>query len=112
MARKMRFDVAFITRWPLLILIVALLSLVQSVSAQTAGTGALTGTVVDPSGGAVGGAKIVVTSRATGETRTVLTDARGIFLAPALLPELYRIEVSKDGFKTLTATDIKITVTE
>jgi Carboxypeptidase regulatory-like domain/TonB dependent receptor len=112
MDRKMRFDVAFITRWPLLILIVALLTLVQPACAQTAGTGALTGTVLDPSGGAVSAAKIVVTSQATGENRMVLTDARGIFLAPALLPELYRIEVSKDGFKTLTATDVKIAVTE
>jgi Carboxypeptidase regulatory-like domain/TonB dependent receptor len=112
MNSKMRLHPAFITRWPLLVLTIALLTLVQSARAQTAGTGALSGTVVDPSGGAVSGAKIVVTSQATGENRTVLTDARGIFLVPALVPELYRVEVSKDGFKTLTATDVKITVTE
>jgi hypothetical protein len=80
MDRKMRLDVAFITHWPLLILIVALLTLVQSACAQTAGTGALSGSVVDVRGGTVAGAKVVVTRMATGEVRSVITDDRGGFL--------------------------------
>ena len=36
------------------------------------------------------------------ENRTTVTDAHGIFVVPALLPELYRVEISVDGFKTLT----------
>jgi len=81
-------------------------------TAQTAGTGALSGLVTDPRGGFVAGAKIVVTSHATRESRTVVSDAHGIFLVSALLPELYSVEVSKDGFKNLTVRDVRINVTE
>ena len=80
--------------------------------AQTAGTGALSGTVVDPSGGLVGGTQIAVTSQATGEARSVVSNSRGVYSVPALLPGLYTLEASKDGFKTLNVRDIKITVTE
>lgn len=80
--------------------------------AQTAGTGALSGTVLDSSGGLVAEAKIVVTSRATGETRTVTSNSRGVYVVPALLPEVYRVEVSRGGFKALTVPEVKITVTE
>ena len=81
-------------------------------TAQTAGTGALSGVVSDPRGGTVAGAKIVVTSQATRASRTVVSDAHGVFLVSALLPELYSVEVSKDGFKILTARDVRINVTE
>jgi len=81
-------------------------------TAQTAGTGALSGSVSDPRGGTVAGAKIVVTSQATRESRTVVSDAHGVFVVSALLAELYSVEVSKDGFKNLTARDVRINVTE
>src|SRR6516165_11450910 len=66
---------------------------------QTAGTGAVAGTVLDSSGGLVAGAKVTVTSQATGESRTVASSSRGDYLVPALLPGLYTVAVSKDGFK-------------
>lgn len=80
--------------------------------AQTAGTGALSGSVVDPGGGTVVGAKVIVTSQATGEVRSIATDERGGFQISALLPELYTVEISKGGFKNLIIRDVKITVTE
>lgn len=96
----------------LAIVSVGVLLLAPGVFGQTAGTGALSGSVVDASGGTVAGAKIVVTSQATGENRTVTSDARGGYVVPALLPELYTVEVSRDGFKILNVHDVKITVTE
>lgn len=81
-------------------------------SAQTAGTGALSGRVVDPSSGLITGAKIVVTSQATGESRTVMSNSSGVFQVSALLPELYTVVASKDGFKTLNVQNVQITVTE
>jgi len=79
--------------------------------AQTAGTGALSGTVLDQSGSVVVDAKIVVTSQ-TGETRTVVSSARGAYLVSALLPGKYSVEVSKDGFKILSIREVNIIVTE
>jgi hypothetical protein len=90
----------------------ALLLIAQGAFGQTAGTGALSGTIVDSSGGVVTGAKVVVTSQATAETRTVTSDSHGIFVVAALLPGVYSVEVSKAGFKTLNVHDVKITVTE
>lgn len=92
--------------------LLAWLMSVQFSGAQTAGTGAFSGSVIDPGGGSVAGAKIVVTSQATGEERVVVSDERGGFLVSTLLPQLYRVEVTKDGFKTLSIRDVKVTVAE
>jgi hypothetical protein len=92
--------------------LLAWLMSVQFSGAQTAGTGAFSGSVIDPGGGSVAGAKIVVTSQATGEERVAVSDDRGGFLVSTLLPQLYRVEVTKDGFKTLSIRDVKVTVAE
>jgi hypothetical protein len=83
-----------------------------STFAQTAGTGALTGTVTDASGAAVAGAEIKVTSEATGEVRSVGSATNGNFSVPLLLPGLYRVEISKAGFKTSSNEHLRIAVTE
>ena len=102
---------ASFSRVPVLLLL-AFLTSSQMSSAQTSGTGALTGIVTDPTGGAVVGAKVVVTSLATRETRTVMSNSRGLYLVPSLLPGLYSVEVSMNGFKTLAVPQAKVTVTE
>ncbi|HUL33124.1 MAG TPA: carboxypeptidase regulatory-like domain-containing protein [Candidatus Eisenbacteria bacterium] len=80
--------------------------------AQTAGTGAISGTVLDQSGALVAGVKIVVTNRATSETRTVNTNVRGAYLVSALLPGVYSVQASRDGFKTLNIPEVTVIVTE
>jgi len=88
------------------------LSLAPRGAAQTSGTGAISGIVSDATGGSVADARILVTSQATGETRTVTSNSRGAYAVPALLPGLYEVQVTRDGFKTLSAHNIKVTVTE
>ncbi len=80
--------------------------------AQTASTGALTGVVTDATGGTITGASLRVTSQATGEVRTVVTGANGIYFVAALPPGPYTLNVSKDGFKSLTVANLQIIVTE
>jgi hypothetical protein len=80
--------------------------------AQTTSTGALTGTVTDPRGGAVAGANVSVTSETTGETRATASQENGSYLVPLLLPGSYRVEVSKTGFKVTVTRKIRIDVTE
>ena len=82
------------------------------VLAQTADTGALTGTITDPSGGAVPDAAIKVVNVATGDTQDAVSQANGSYKASLLLPGTYRIEVSKTGFKTEVLTGISVAVTE
>jgi hypothetical protein len=80
--------------------------------AQTSATGALGGSVTDPSGAAVADAQITTTSETTGEIRTVKSAVNGSYLVALLLPDLYEMEVARSGFKTLRFTHVRIYVAE
>lgn len=81
-------------------------------AAQTAGTGALGGTITDPSGALVPGAKVQVTSRASAEVRTAQSGSDGGYRLPLLPPGSYSVTVSKSGFETVTYPSIQVEVTE
>lgn len=83
-----------------------------SLFAQTAATGALKGTVTDPSGRVVPGVTIKVTSMTTGQTRTAITQNNGSYLVPLLSLDDYRLETSAKGFKSVAFQNIAIHVTE
>src|SRR5215470_4440424 len=89
-----------------------LLALSAVAAAQTAGTGALTGTVTDSNGAVVSDVQIKVTSDATGEVRTVESHSNGGYVVPLLLPGTYTVEFVKTGFKTAVKTGLEIIVTE
>src|SRR5215475_5563234 len=80
--------------------------------AQTAGTGALSGSVTDPTGAVVSGAMIKAIDQTTGETRTATSSAAGAFLVPLLRPGTYRLEVSKSGFKMWVSEGVPVQITE
>lgn len=65
------------------------------------GTGAISGTVIDPSGLVVAGATVTITNTGTGLTRTVTSSGAGTFTAPVLPPGEYFVRVEKAGFSTL-----------
>lgn len=61
----------------------------------------LSGTVQDPSNAVVAGAKVKLSDSARGVSREVTTTPAGDYSFDHLIPGLYAIEVSKEGFKTL-----------
>ena len=61
--------------------------------------GTITGTVTDPAGAAVVGAKVVVTSVATNAVQNLITSETGEYSAPNLSPGAYRVEITSPGFK-------------
>jgi hypothetical protein len=71
---------------------------VARLPAQT--TGALVGTVYDPSGVAVAGAAVRIVQTNTHAERSLATDARGRYLAPGLAPGTYQVEASHAGFRS------------
>ena len=79
---------------------------------QTAGTGAITGTVEDMSGAVVQNAQVVVVSEASGAKRTVTTASDGVYRVPLLPPGSYRIQASANGFKLAVQSSVPVAVTE
>jgi hypothetical protein len=95
--------------------LVCLLTLIISSSpaaAQSASTGALSGTVTDPSGGTIAGATITATNLATGQSRTVTTDTSGVYKVSLLPPGNYSVRFSASGFKTIEVPSVTVNVTE
>lgn len=80
---------------------VMLLSIPRPSFAQTTvGTGSIVGTVSDPSGAVVSGAKVTITNVATGQVIHLLTNSSGAFDSGALIPGNYKTLVSAKGFST------------
>src|SRR6266481_7321538 len=71
---------------------------VISTSAQSTG-GRIRGTVTDPSGGAVTGAKLVLTNEANGTQRDTESGGSGEYIFLEVPVGTYQIEVSQKGFK-------------
>lgn len=96
----------------LLTLAIAVLAAAPRAAGQSANTGALTGTVTDASGGVVPKTEIKVTNKATGETRTALSEESGKYLVALLPPGAYDVSASKASFKVSEYHDINVYVTE
>jgi hypothetical protein len=96
---------------------VALLTVLLSIAAlslmgQSAGTGALTGTVSDPSNAVIAGATVTLSNNGTNQTRTVTTGADGSYKFTLLQPGNYRVTFSAAGFKISEVPSVTIDVTE
>jgi len=83
-----------------------------SLLSQTAGTGALTGTVKDSSGAVILNATVTATSVDTGQVRTAMTGADGVYKFSLLPPGNYRVRIEAGGFKPVEFPSATITVTE
>lgn len=71
------------------------------VFAQTGvSTGSIQGTVTDSSSAVVGGAKVTITNKATGQVITTTTTSSGSYNAGSLVPGEYIVRVEVKGFKT------------
>ena len=72
--------------------------------------GAIVGTVLDPSGAAVSGAKVTITDVNTQVTQVLETNASGNYNAPDLPPGTYKVSVSEANFATSERTGISLFV--
>jgi len=70
--------------------------------------GSIIGTVTDPQGAAVAGAKVTVTSVRKGTTLETTTNADGNYSVTHLIPDIYSVKVEGAGFKTSQTSDINV----
>src|SRR5581483_5294322 len=73
-------------------------------------TGAIQGTVADPTGAVLPNATVAVMNQATGETHVLKTDSAGLYSLPGLAPGNYKIEVRSQGMQTVVASDLVVAV--
>jgi Carboxypeptidase regulatory-like domain/TonB-dependent Receptor Plug Domain len=91
----------------------AVLFLCVSVSLAQSGTsGALTGTVTDPSGAVISGATVAATNNGTGQERDATTDASGTYKFSLLPPGSYKVKFAASGFKTSEVAAVTVNATE
>jgi hypothetical protein len=99
--------------WVFALMFVALVWVfIPGANAQTASTGALTGTVTDPSGAAIANVTVTVLNVGTGQSRTAKTGADGAYNLPLLQPGFYSVKFEATGFNTTEVPPIQINVTE
>jgi hypothetical protein len=91
------------TRFCLLTLVAVFLMSSSPLLAQTTlSTGSIAGTVTDPSGAVVSGAKIVITNAGTGGMLNLTSNSAGAFSSGPLEPGHYKVQVSAKGFSSVS----------
>ena len=79
---------------------------------QTPGTGAISGTVLDPAGSVISDAQVSVINESTGFARPVGAAQDGLFRATLLSPGTYSIEVRAQGFGPQTLRAVHVVASE
>lgn len=90
----------------LLTLLCALATWAQSTTAT------LTGTVTDPQGAVIAGAKVQVTDVRTGVVKTATTNAEGIFFVAGLQPGEFTLSGEAQGFQKLTKQGVRLEISQ
>ncbi len=90
-----------------LILFLATMSLATMAQLPTA---TLNGTITDPSGTAVPGAKVRITNQATGVSRETNSDSGGLYIFANLPPGDYTLNVEGSGFAASEVKDVRLEV--
>src|ERR1700740_3711113 len=89
-----------------LFLLAFLLAVSYAASAQY--RAGIQGTVLDPQGAVIDGAKVTVTANETGLSQETTTDDKGVYSVNRLAPGLYTITVEKGGFKKESLESVNI----
>ena len=83
--------------------LVFIIQLSPTASAQTTiSSGSIQGTVTDPTGAAVSGARVTITNQATGKSESLTTNSSGSYSSGPLTPDTYKVTATGGGFRTTT----------
>jgi len=91
---------------------VVFLLLANSPCLHAQAVGAITGTVTDPSGAVIPGAKVTATRVETGVSQFTVTSGAGTYTIPRLIVGTYNVTAEATGFKTATAEGITLDVAQ
>lgn len=104
-----RVGVSSCTLKALLAMLVTALLLATVAQAQV-DTGSIVGTITDPSGAVVNGAKVTLTNVGTGIELSTTTGSDGVFKFSPVRIGTYKVDAAFQGFKTISQSDVKVDV--
>src|SRR5258706_158299 len=91
--------------------VLCLICMAATPSAQAQAVyGGITGTVTDPQGSGVAGAKVVVTNVTKGTVEEATTNESGIYTVTHLIPDTYKVHVEASGFKSYEIASVRVDV--
>src|SRR5215472_10143539 len=91
---------------------IAVLLFAPAAFSQLTITGNIGGTVMDPSGQVIPGAKITLTNPSNGDSRATMSSEAGGFTLIAVQPGTYSLKIEHAGFKTFQRTGIVLSANE
>src|SRR5271166_5126538 len=74
--------------------------------------GSIIGTVTDPQGGAVAGAKVTITSTTKGTTQETTSNEAGNYTVTHLIPDTYSVKIEAAGFKGYDVASVSVSADE
>ena len=74
--------------------------------------GSILGTVTDPQGAAVAGAKVTVTSITKNISDETTTNESGNYTVTHLIPDTYKVKIEAQGFKTVDIASVPVSANE
>lgn len=92
------------------LLTVSLLGLCTLSACAQAGRGSISGTITDPSGAIVPGAKVTAKDVAKGTELTTVSTGAGVYSFISVASGMYTITVTHDGFDSAVAKNVRVTV--
>ena len=95
------------------IFLLSMLVLILALGIPTYGQsdrGSITGTVTDPNGAVVSGAKVTATNLNSGEVREATTSDEGTYTLPELRADPWKLTVEAQGFSSATIEKVQVAV--
>lgn len=83
----------------------------QHVFAQSSSS-AVEGTIQDASGAAIPDCDVTLRNTETGAALSTRTDGAGLYVFPSILPGMYSLKFSREGFKSHSVTDFRVTISQ
>jgi hypothetical protein len=96
LTRKNSFSTLRLVLLSSVMFLIAVLATAQT----TISTGSIVGTVTDPQGAVVSGAKVTITNAGTGQAIGLTTNSAGAYNSGPLAPGSYTVQISGPGFRT------------
>ena len=89
----------------IIVLALIVLTFAGITSAQQAANATLIGTITDPNGAVVAGARVVLTQKATGVRRETTSNDEGRYVISNLAPGAYELRIEAKGFTSKVSSD-------